>query len=160
MRQERNIPGEAMACAVCKRALNVRTDIYTGAIQGWEHGWKMDHEPVPVPMRETLDAVVLCDFCGHIGVITDQWWTLYCTDWMEIVQDHEHWYGEEWACCEQCATLVSNDQWEELGWRSAIEHMRKDGFTTSDYIHEIFRLQSEVHKNFLRIEKDADSPTT
>lgn len=154
MKRDRSIPGEAMACAVCKRYLNVRTALDGSTILGYEHGWKMDHEPVPVPVRETLDTVVVCDFCGYTGTTDGSWWTVWCTDWMERIMGHEHWHGEEWATCGDCAQLIQGNQWDDLAWRSVRQHMISDGFTTSEYVKEVFRLQGEVHAHFLRIEKD------
>lgn len=59
-----------------------------------------DHEPVPVPIREFLDAIVRCDFCaGGKGK--------YYYDLSKPVIEFDGTNtGTRWCCCEHCAPLI------------------------------------------------------
>lgn len=99
---KRSVPHTA--CAVCGHVVNQRVNSF-GEV--WFHTLKGDDHPVvPVPV-ESINTIIMCDFC----LAPNGRWVLPAEDY-EAVPGHNS--VGDWATCDVCAGYINDDAWDAL----------------------------------------------
>jgi hypothetical protein len=102
---------EPMACAVCARVLDARTE--GDRLLGYAHGYSdqaADHVAIPVALHD-IDYKGRCDFCNA----DNPGWVLPARTF-QVDPGSES--VEGWAACDPCAALLARNEWTRLRKRA------------------------------------------
>ncbi|MFG1926841.1 hypothetical protein [Cryptosporangium sp. NPDC048952] len=115
-RQE--MPGQVMACRICRTPLNTYQDTDGIEPASYRHPHRStawDHQPDPVPMIELDDVTISCDFCSDrypLVVVGTERIT------SAIPGGDIHNFGTTWAACAACALDLDNNRLTQLTGRA------------------------------------------
>jgi hypothetical protein len=167
-----NLPPEQFPpyCRTCRRALQWRrspsgvVDFIHAAEQ---RGATSDHPADPAPITEIVTPIIECDFCSAAGAA----WIYICADQrtdtqivtsrtvglhdyqrrhlaartrsVETTAGPSQMWGERWAACESCATLIGSR--DLMGLISRVTDAMPAKYTRGK---KLLRVRADLHANY------------